>query len=107
MYQPTEDVVSFITTYMNENQVEALLAIARHHDTGVESARLTTLDGVGFTLEVSSAAGEDAERRITIDWPAPLRHREDVRAHLANLQNEARLTALRERHLRRQQAPPR
>lgn len=98
MYQPGEEVVASIRDYMNTSQPEALLEIARQRDADCESARMVSLDADGFTLEVSGGVSGQVSQRI--QWSAPLRHREDIRAHLTALQNAAHLEELRRRHRR-------
>lgn len=89
MYQPTEEAVEFIATYMNENQADALVDIARAagaRDT--EQAEVDTMTAEHLVLRVSATG---VSREIEVPWPAPLQRREDIRAYLLELQEDARL----------------
>jgi len=87
MYEPPEDVVAFISSYMNESQPEALVEIARGRGAAADHAQIVGMTSTQLTLRVT-CAGEETEVRL--DWPGPLRRREDIRAYLQEMQEDAR-----------------
>lgn len=87
MYHPTEDAVGFIASYMNENQADALDDIARAHGFAATGAKIVDLTTTELVLRASD--GPDAAT-ARIAWPAPLTRREDIRAHLLEMQDAAR-----------------
>jgi tRNA A37 threonylcarbamoyladenosine synthetase subunit TsaC/SUA5/YrdC len=87
VYNPTEDVVGIIASYMNENQAEALDDIAGAHGFTTANAKIIDLTNTELVLRVSDAADADTAR---ITWPAPLTRREDIRSHLLEMQEAAR-----------------
>ena len=91
MYAPTNETVRFITNYMNEAQPEALRDIAQLHLSAATSAHLCTFESETLTLEV---VHNGTTTTLTLDWPAPLTCREDVREHLSDMQQQGMFARL-------------
>jgi Protein of unknown function (DUF2470) len=88
VYRPTPEVVEFIATYMNENQADALVDIARAHGLSADRARVKDLTETAMVLSLAAA---DREQDAEVPWPRPLQRREDVRMFLLEMQEDARL----------------
>jgi Protein of unknown function (DUF2470) len=87
VYHPTEDAIDFIASYMNENQADALVGIARAHGYATDRAQIVDLTTTELVLRVSDAS-DAANARIP--WPMPLTRREDIRSNLLEMQETAR-----------------
>ena len=79
MYEPPDDVVIFISSYMNDNHGDALTQIAQAH--GVESDVVTITGMTGAELLMRAETGGE-HTDVAIAWPAPLQRREDIRIYL-------------------------
>lgn len=87
MYHPTEDAIGFIASYMNENQTEALVNIARAHGFATDKAEIVDLTNTELVLRVSDTSDAATARMV---WPVPLTCREDIRSNLLEMQEAAR-----------------
>lgn len=80
----SDEVVASITGYMNQNQADTTLVIARVHGNAptAESAVMTTFDEhrAVFTVTTPDGVGD-----VEVSWSHTLASRDDVRAELFRL----------------------
>ena len=78
-----DDVVQAVTGHMNDDHLDDSLAIVRGNGApGAVVARMIDLDTAGGTWAYIE---NDAEHRLTIDWPIPVVERADVRRAVVEL----------------------
>lgn len=86
-YEPDDEVVDFISTYMNEAHSEALQVMASAYGVKAERVEIASMTAIALILR---ALDDDGIWQTTaITWPAPLRRREDIRTHLQQMQDDA------------------
>jgi Protein of unknown function (DUF2470) len=90
MYNPPSEVVEFIAAYMNDTHADVLVDIATAHAHAADSAKIVDLTSTAMVLELGFAGTLTSAE---IPWPQPLQRREDIRAHLQQLQDDARLSS--------------
>ena len=90
MFEPSEDVVTFIADYMNEAHGEAVREIAAGHGFHADVVEIAGMSSAGMT--VRGRTGEGDWVTAIIAWPAPLQRREDIRRHLQQMQDDARFS---------------
>lgn len=84
----SDDVVTAIANYMNTNQPEISLLIAQVHGgaADAESATMTSFDGKRAVYTVT-VAGQESQ--VEVPWSHELRNRDEVRADLFLLYEQA------------------
>ncbi|HEX7154114.1 MAG TPA: DUF2470 domain-containing protein [Thermoanaerobaculia bacterium] len=85
---PLVDAAAHIISHMNADHGDALRHITRHFgELDAEEATMTSCDRLGFVVRAKTSAGM---KGVRIQFPEPVRSREDARRVLVAMTREAR-----------------
>jgi len=89
---PLMEIANDIIEHMNEDHVDAMVLIAKHHDSNnrtenLISAKMTAVDRLGFHLQLTT---EDDLNGVRINFPKSAESANSVRKMLVQMATEAR-----------------